>query len=117
MSEKNQLKAWMRKYNGIKFYILRITAFTLVLIISHSNSHSFPSGEHPVQGDILYKRLAFEIQISHNVLNLPDKYNCLEYLASRKTKDFLLVGHDRLISFANKTRFCHVSLTLRTSEQ
>ena len=24
------------------------------------------------------KRLAFEIQISHNVLNLPDKYNCLE---------------------------------------
>ncbi len=24
------------------------------------------------------KRLAFEIQISHNVLNLPDKYNCLK---------------------------------------
>ncbi len=24
------------------------------------------------------KRLPFEIQISHNVLNLPDKYNCLE---------------------------------------
>ena len=24
------------------------------------------------------KRLAFEIPISHNVLNLPDKYNCLE---------------------------------------
>ncbi len=24
------------------------------------------------------KRLVFEIQISHNVLNLPDKYNCLE---------------------------------------
>ena len=39
------------------------------------------------------------------------------HLASRKTKDFLLVGHDRLISFGTKTRFCHVSLTLRTSEQ
>ena len=24
------------------------------------------------------KRLVFEIQISHNVLNLPDKYNCLQ---------------------------------------
>ncbi len=39
------------------------------------------------------------------------------HLASRKTKDFLLMGHDRLISFVNKTRFCHVSSTLRTSEQ
>ena len=38
------------------------------------------------------------------------------HLASRKTKDFLLMGHDRLISFVNKTIF-HVSLTLRTSEQ
>ncbi len=55
------------------------------------------------------KRLVFEIQVSHNVLNLPDKYN---HLASRKTKDFLLMGHDRLTSFVNKTRFCHVSLTL-----
>ncbi len=63
------------------------------------------------------KRLVFEIQISHNVLNLPGKYNCLESLASRKTKDFLLMEHDRLISFVNKTCFCHVSLTLRTSEQ
>ena len=27
---------------------------------------------------IIKKRLVFEIQISHNVLNLPDKYNCLE---------------------------------------
>ncbi len=44
------------------------------------------------------KRLAFEIQISHNVLNLPDN------LASRKTKDFLLMGHNRLISFVNNTR-------------
>ncbi len=31
---------------------------------------------------------------------------------SRKTKDFLLIGHDQLISFVNKSRFCHVSLTL-----
>ena len=66
------------------------------------------------------KKLAFEIQISHNVLNLPDNYASIiawNHLASRKTKDFLLMGHDRLISFVNKTRFCHVSLTLRTSEQ
>ena len=63
------------------------------------------------------KRLVFEIQISHNVLNLPDKYIIAwNHLASRKTKDFLLMGHDRLISFVNKTRFCHVSLTLRTSD-
>ena len=27
------------------------------------------------------------------------------------------MGHDRLISFVNKTRFCHVSLTLRSLEQ
>ena len=36
----------------------------------------------PVYGHIIQciskKRLAFEIQINHNVLNLPDKYNCLE---------------------------------------
>ena len=39
------------------------------------------------------------------------------HLASSKTKDFLLMGHDRLIAFVNKTRFCHISSTLRISEQ
>ncbi len=58
------------------------------------------------------KRLFFVIQISHMVLNY-----LRSIIACRKTKDFLHMGHDRLISFVNKTRFFHVSLTLRTSEQ
>ncbi len=32
------------------------------------------------------KRLVFEIQISHNVLNLPDKYNCLHGIIKRVVK-------------------------------
>ena len=63
------------------------------------------------------KRLAFEIQISHNYWIYLTSIIAWNHLASRKTKDFLLMGHDRLISFVNKTRFCHVSLTLRTLEQ
>ena len=39
------------------------------------------------------KRLVFEIQISHIVLNSSDKYIAWNHLASRKTKDFLLMGH------------------------
>ncbi len=63
------------------------------------------------------KKLIFEIQISPDVLSYLISIIAWNHLASRKTKDFLLMGHDRLISVVNKIRFCHVSLTLRTSAQ
>ena len=63
------------------------------------------------------KRLVFEIQIGHIVLNSSDKYILTwNHFASRKTNDFILMGHARLISFVNKTRFCQV-LTLGSLEQ
>ena len=52
------------------------------------------------------KTLVFEIQIGHIALNSSDKYNCFESFSERW-----------LISFVNKTCFCHLSLTQRILEQ
>ncbi len=96
---------------------LSLREFQTITALAKTNFNIFPVYNDIRIYSVYKKKASFEIQISHNALNLPDKYNCLNHLASRKTKDFLLMGHNRLISFVNKTSFCHVSLTLRTSEQ
>ena len=81
--------------------------------------HKFQSSGPTVYSYSVYKkRLVFEIQISHIVLNSSDKYTCLESFSEPLNKRlYILMGHDRLISFVNKTRFYQVSLTLGSLEQ